>query len=75
MATAKTTYVSGNGYRVVTKKDDAFIGSMRFSDYNKALSQTALVARKVNDCTVMLLKLDKGRLKLMALYEKGRKVS
>lgn len=69
----KQVYASGNGYRVITKKGDTFIGSLRFNNYNKALKQATLIAKAVVDCTVMLIKVEKGKVKLMTVYENGKR--
>lgn len=69
-------YVSGNGYRVVTKKGNTWIGSINFGkNYNKALKQASIIAKAVADCTVMLIKVEKGEVKLVSLFESGKKAS
>jgi len=72
----KKIFVSGNGYRVVTKKGDTWIGSINFGKaYNKALKQASIIAKSVVDCTVMLIKVEKGQVKLVSLFERGKKAS
>lgn len=69
-------FVSGNGYRVVTKKGNTWIGSINFGkNYNKALKQASIIAKAVADCTVMLIKVEKGEVKLVSLFESGKKAS
>lgn len=65
-------YVPGNGYRVLVKKCELWIGSMRLKSYNKALKHASMVAKALPDCSVLLVKVCKGEVSLIKAYMGGR---